>query len=309
MGSPGLREVCTRHKDILKADVLIASDGPRLAPNKPTIFGGSRGLVNFDLRLKLREGGHHSGNWGGLLANPGIIMAHALASLVDARGKILVPEIRPASIPAAVRQALSEIEITGAGGPEIDPGWGEPGLSISEKVFGWSTLEILAFECGDPKAPAHAIPPEAFARIHIRFTVDCEASKFEEGLRRHLDEHGFEKISIEKVSNGYFEATRMDPDEPWTCFAIDSLERSSGQKVAVLPNLGGSIPNDAFTKILEMPTVWVPHSYGGCSQHAPNEHILESITRQALVLMTGLFWDLAEKGALGNATTNSASKL
>src|SRR5581483_4907955 len=30
MGSPGLKEFCEQHKDLLRADVLIASDGPRL---------------------------------------------------------------------------------------------------------------------------------------------------------------------------------------------------------------------------------------------------------------------------------------
>src|ERR1700761_1784397 len=38
VGSAGLREVCAAHADgPLKADVLIASDGPRIAPDKPTI--------------------------------------------------------------------------------------------------------------------------------------------------------------------------------------------------------------------------------------------------------------------------------
>ena len=37
IGSPGLREVCRQYKDRLAADVLIASDGPRLAPERPTI--------------------------------------------------------------------------------------------------------------------------------------------------------------------------------------------------------------------------------------------------------------------------------
>jgi hypothetical protein len=41
-----------------------------------------------------------------------------------------------------------------------------------------------------------------------------------------------------------------------------------------------------------LPTIWVPHSYAGCSQHAPNEHILEETSKSALRLMTGLWWDL-----------------
>jgi acetylornithine deacetylase/succinyl-diaminopimelate desuccinylase-like protein len=68
IGSPGLREICRAQKGRLAADVLIASDGPRLAPERPTIFLGARGAMNFDLVVDLREGGHHSGNWGGLLA-------------------------------------------------------------------------------------------------------------------------------------------------------------------------------------------------------------------------------------------------
>ena len=38
IGSPGLREVCRQYKHRLAADVLIASDGPRLAPERPTIL-------------------------------------------------------------------------------------------------------------------------------------------------------------------------------------------------------------------------------------------------------------------------------
>ena len=41
-GSPGLNEFCAAHKDELAADVFIASDGPRVAPGRPTIFLGSR---------------------------------------------------------------------------------------------------------------------------------------------------------------------------------------------------------------------------------------------------------------------------
>ena len=65
-GSPGLAEFCAAHRKELAADVLIASDGPRLSRDKPTVFLGSRGVANFDLTLNLREGAHHSGNWGGL---------------------------------------------------------------------------------------------------------------------------------------------------------------------------------------------------------------------------------------------------
>ena len=72
--------------------------------------------------------------------------------------------------------------------------------------------------------------------------------------------------------------------------------RTTDVNPSVLPNLGGSLPNDIFSKILGLPTLWVPHSYASCSQHAPNEHLLLPLARQGLEMMAGLFWDLGEEG-------------
>jgi acetylornithine deacetylase/succinyl-diaminopimelate desuccinylase-like protein len=294
MGSPGLHKICTIEKEALQADVLIASDGPRIDPQKPTLFGGSRAVFNFDLRLDLREGGHHSGNWGGLLANPGIILANAIASIVDARGKILIQGLRPKDMPASIKRALAELDVTGRQGPEIDPDWGEPGLSLAEKVYGWNSLEVLAFECGNPAAPVHAIPPSAWARLHLRFVAGCDPVEFIPAVRQHLDARGFGMIKIDPPRESWYPATRMEPDNPWAQWAISSVAKTCGQKPAFLPNLGGTLPNDAFSHVLGMPTIWVPHSYGGCSQHAPNEHLLAPVVREGLRIMAGLFWDLAE---------------
>lgn len=65
----------------------------------------------------------------------------------------------------------------------------------------------------------------------------------------------------------------------------------------VLPNLAGSLPNDAFTDILGLPTIWIPHSHAECGQHGPNEHALLSIAEEGMRVMTGLFLDIGEQGA------------
>ena len=50
-----------------------------------------------------------------------------------------------------------------------------------------------------------------------------------------------------------------------------------------------------FDKLVQCLT-WIPHSYAGCSQHAPDEHLLAPIAREGLGAMAGLFWDLGEPG-------------
>ena len=297
-GSPGLKDFCATHKELFEADVFIASDGPRLQPDIPTIFMGSRGVFNFTMTIRLRDGSHHSGNWGGLLANPGVMMAHALATIVDAKGQILVGAWKSKPMTNSVRQALAKLKVGGGdGSPEIDPEWGEPGMTAEEKVFGSNTFEIRAFETGNPRNPVNAIPPSAVVHGHLRFVVGSDPEIFLPTLRAHLDDHGFDMVELEAEPD-IMRATRLDPDHPWARWVVKSIEETSVHVVAVLPNLGGSLPNDVFADVLDLPTIWVPHSYAGCSQHAPNEHVLAPTCRDALRIMTGLWWDLGEPGTL-----------
>jgi acetylornithine deacetylase/succinyl-diaminopimelate desuccinylase-like protein len=293
-GSPGLAAFCTAQRVALAADVLIASDGPRLRRDRPTVFLGSRGVANFELSLTLREGAHHSGNWGGLLRNPGTVLANAIASMVDGRGRILVPALRPPPIPANVRSALQGLQFGGdPGDPAVDPEWGEPGLTPGERVIAWNTLEVLAYRTGNPDHPINAIPASASAAMHMRYVVGTDVSRLREQLHLHLAAQGFGDIVVGEPV--IMAATRLDPDNAWVRFTLASIERSTGLPPVLLPNLGGSLPNDVFADILGLPTVWVPHSYPACSQHAPDEHLLAPVVREALVLMTGLFWDLGDQ--------------
>lgn len=293
--SPGLRELCAAHQALFKADLMIASDGPRLSAERPTVFLGSRGCINIDLTIQARAGAHHSGNWGGLISNPGIQLAHAIASIVSPTGKILIPEWLPKELPAAVRRALVDCEVDGgADGPAIEPGWGEPGLSPAERVFGWCSFEVLAYKTGNPDTPVNAIPARAWARCQLRFVVGPNPDDLLPALRRHLDAHGFSMVKAESVRDEMFHATRIDPDDAWVQWAVASIAQTSGKTPALLPNLGGSLPNDIFTDILGLRTVWVPHSYPGCSQHAPNEHLPPALLREGLSIMTGLYWDLGD---------------
>ncbi len=299
-GSPGLAEFCAAQREALAADVLIASDGPRLQRDRPTVFLGTRGVVNFELSLALRDGAHHSGNWGGLLRNPGTVLANAIASLVDGNGRILVQALRPPPVPPNVRAALQGLTTLGgfggdAGDPEVDEDWGEPGLTPTERVIAWNTLEVLAYQTGNPQHPINAIPPSAKATMHMRFVVGTDVADVPGVVRRHLRERGFGDIEVGEAM--VMNATRLDPDNAWVRFTLESIQRSTGKAPALLPNLGGSLPNDVFAEGLGLPTVWIPHSYPACQQHAPDEHLLLPVVQEALPMMAALWWDLGEQAA------------
>jgi acetylornithine deacetylase/succinyl-diaminopimelate desuccinylase-like protein len=300
-GSKGLKELVQQHKADFAADAFIASDGPRVKQERPTLALGCRGAVNFDLVVDLREGGHHSGNWGGLISNPGFILAHALASIVGPKGELLIEELKAPPMSAAVKAALADVEIDGGDkGPQVDEWWGEPELKPAERVYGANTFNILTYWTGTPGRPVNAIPPKAVANCQLRFIAGTKVDNIIEVVQRHLKKNGHDLVKVvppPAVNDGTFAATRTEPDHPWAAFVQGSLQKSSNVKTAIVPSMGGSICNDIFTDDLGLPTMWIPHSYASCSQHWPDEHILMPLTRNALQVMAGLYWDIGEGGA------------
>ena len=292
IGSPGLKAFCQQNKELLKADVFIASDGPRISQKIPTIFTGSRGGINFDLSVNLRDNAHHSGNFGGILKDPSIILSHAIASITDARGQINIPEWLPTSLTPDIKEILAKLPLVDAGF-DLDPDWGQKELTMTERVFGWNSFSVLAMLSGEPEAPLNAISGHARSTCQLRFVVGTDVNKIIPALRNHLNSFGFEDVNIHESEMTPFPATRLEMNNSWLSSITKSLENSMGSKIDLLPNLGGSLPNDSFSEVLELPTIWIPHSYAGCSQHSPNEHLSVPLARQALIFMTALFADLS----------------
>lgn len=296
IGSPDLPQICAGLRDELRADVFLASDGPRLSADRPTIFLGCRGGLRIQLDVDLREGSHHSGNWGGILANPATILNSAIASLVDGQGRLLLDALKPPRISNQIRSMLADVEIEPmAGEPAVSPDWGDPNLSAAERLYAWNTLEVLAMSAGNIKSPANAIPGRAQAVLQLRYVVGTNIDQVIPAIQRHFDRNGLAMVRAAATQS--FAASRADLDNPWIDWAFNSIQTTTGKPPALLPNFGGSLPNDVFAQVLGLPTIWVPHSYPGCSQHAPDEHVLLSVTEEALRIMAGLFWDLGEQPA------------
>jgi hypothetical protein len=136
------------------------------------------------------------------------------------------------------------------------------------------------------------------ANCQLRFIAGTDAAGILPALQRHLDQRGLSMVKVAPPptgNDGGFAATRTEPDHPWALFVAASLQRTANMRPAIIPQTGGSICNDIFTDILGIPTVWVPHSYASCSQHAADEHLLLSLARAAAGLMAGLYWDIGER--------------
>ena len=168
IGSPDLRQVCEQLREELKADLFLASDGPRLAADRPTIFLGCRGGLRIHLDVNLRDGAHHSGNWGGVLANPATILSGAIACLVDGKGRMQLDQLKPPRISNQIRAALADVKIEPMPEePALSENWGEEGLSAPSGSMPGTRSKCWRCRQAISRSPANAIPGEAHAVLQF----------------------------------------------------------------------------------------------------------------------------------------------
>src|SRR6202163_2353843 len=197
IGSPDLRQVCEALRDEINADLFLGSDGPRLSADRPTLFLGCRGGLRIHLDVDLRDGAHHSGHWGGVLANPATILASAIATLVDGKGRLLLDRLKPPRLSNQIRAMLADVKIEPMSDePALSADWGEEGLSAAERLYAWNTLEVLAISSGNIEKPANAIPGRAQAMLQLRFVVGTGVDKVIDAVRAHLHARGFPMVEV-----------------------------------------------------------------------------------------------------------------
>ena len=155
-------------------------------------------------------------------------MANAIASIADRHGRILIPEWLPRDgISSAVRAVLDGCPVEGGGeAAQVDPDWGEPGLSAAEKIYAWSSFIVLAMVSGRRENPVNAVAPDARAHCQIVIQWMPTPDRFGPALRRHLDAAGFAAVQIENEHVRM--PRRTDPSDAWVQRVARSMGAASG---------------------------------------------------------------------------------
>jgi acetylornithine deacetylase/succinyl-diaminopimelate desuccinylase-like protein len=266
-GSPSLAAICTENAALLKADLLLGSDGPKTG-GAPTVMLGCRGLLGVEIRVENGRGASlHSGNYGNLAPNP----VYALAELLI-------------GLPARVRAVAERhgdyrhTALAAFGDAPSRPAW-EPFLLPTTNVNG------LLSEGATPGAMRTIIPAWAAATIDVRLTPDTPHAEVLAALE--------EVVAVEqaRAAKGVRFTLRRTalvppsytaPDRPEIAAIAGAGRDFWGVEPAVMPILGGTLPNYVFTDLLAMPAIWLPGAQPDNHQHDVNERLaIDHFLRQS----------------------------
>ncbi|KAG1394979.1 hypothetical protein G6F59_014083 [Rhizopus arrhizus] len=145
-GSPSLRPLIDRYRDLLAADAVLSADGGRASATTPTINTGARGSAALEVKLRTASKDLHSGRYGGGVRNALHEMAALLASLHADDGSVAVDGFHAGAEPPTPRQrqdtaafpydeAAFFTDVAGAS-------HGEPGYSPRERITLRPALDV-----------------------------------------------------------------------------------------------------------------------------------------------------------------------
>lgn len=278
VGSVELAPFLERHKEMLRADVVLVSDTAMIANDVPSITVGLRGLSYVEVEVTGPNRDLHSGIYGGAVANPINILAQMIASLHDNDHRITVEgfydDVQEVSAEerAEMNKAPFDLEKYKQD-LEISEVWGETGYNTSERASIRPTLDVNGIWGGYTGDGAKTVlPSKAYAKISMRLVPNQDPEKITQLFQQH-----FESIAPDCVK---VKVTPHHGGDP----AVTSLE-SAGYRAAhkamhdtfgkepIPVRGGGSIPIVAlFKNILGLDTVLMGFGLNSNKIHSPNEN-------------------------------------
>ena len=284
IGSPNFDAFVETNRERLRADACVVSDTEMAAPGVPAITYGLRGLVYFELEVEAANTDLHSGQFGGITANPAQALAEILAALKDRDGRVLVPGfyegVRPltederrqfARVPfdAEAKKATYALETL----------HGEPGFTPLERAWARPTLDVNGIWGGYQGAGAKTIiPARAGAKLSCRLVPDQNPKAVAAAIRAFVEASRPRTVRVRLTELPVHGDPWITPvDHPLLQAAKRALERAYGRE-PVFMRSGGSIGAvHAMQDRLRAPCLLVGFVLPDCRAHAPNERLdLES---------------------------------
>jgi acetylornithine deacetylase/succinyl-diaminopimelate desuccinylase-like protein len=302
IGSDHLEECLQKHKEMLRADVIVLTDTANLEEGLPSLTYRLRGLVNVFVEVAALDHPLHSGMWGGPLADPVQAMAKILATLSDANGAVAIPGVleqvkapTPLERTELAKLPFDEAKFRAdagvlAGVQEV----GEAGFSAYEKQWLRPSVTVIALEASPIQGSSNQIIPSARARISMRLVPDMDP----ETCAVLIVEH------VKKVAPwGVHVRTEVESAGPaWMCApegaafeaARRALAKGFGREVAFI-GAGGSIPfvgpfAEAFGGA---PALLVGLEDPICNAHSENESLHIGDWKKAMRGAVYLYEELA----------------
>ena len=278
IGSPSLYGFCEKHKEMLKADVILVCDTSMIASNVPSITSGLRGLCYWEVEVTGANHDLHSGIYGGAVANPINILCKMIAGLHDENNHITIPgfyddvlvisdEERALMAKAPFDEEAYKKEL------DIKAVHGEKGYTTKERTGIRPCLDVCGIWGGHTgEGSKTVLPSKAYAKISTRLVANQDFNKISQLFKDYFESIAPDCVRV-KVTPCHGGAAYVSPLEMKAYQAAEKAMETTYGTRPIPTRSGGSIPIVAgFEKILGTKSILMGFGLGSDDIHAPNEN-------------------------------------
>lgn len=277
IGSPSLEAFCERHKEMLKADIILVSDTSMISAEVPSITTGLRGLAYWEVEVTGPNRDLHSGHFGGAVANPINVLCSLMAKMIDENGRITIPHFYDdvEEVSAEERAMIARIpfnEEKYKKAIDVRELAGEKGYSTLERNSCRPSFDICGIWGGYTEEGSKTVlPSKAYAKVSARLVPHQNHETISRLFVDYMQEIAPESVRVK--------VTPMHGGEGYVCPidipAYKAAERGYEKAFAKKPlavRRGGSIPIIAtFEKVLGIKTILMGFGLEQNAIHSPNE--------------------------------------
>lgn len=288
IGSPSLNAFISKHKELLKADVILVSDTSMLGADLPSLTTGLRGLAYWEIEVTGPNRDLHSGHFGGAVANPINTLCEMLANVVGKDGRITIPHFYDdvEEVPQAERDMIHLIPFDEKKYMEaigVNALKGEEGYSTLERNSCRPSFDICGIWGGYTGEGAKTVlPSKAYAKVSCRLVPHQQHEKISKLFVDYINSIApdYVKVKVTPMHGG--EGYVCPIDMPAYKAAEKGFEKAFGKKPLAVRR-GGSIPIISdFERILGIKTVLMGFGLESNAIHSPNENMPLDIFRKGI---------------------------
>ncbi len=277
VGGEGIAAYVATKPTNLAADFAVVSDTSMFAPGLPTLCVGLRGMIYTEIEVRSARTDLHSG-YGGAAPNSFNALAHILAKIKDASGRVLIPGIldsvqTPAEDELRSWQSLpfseDEFRETVLGSQAIV---GDDRFTVFERLWAQPTFDVHGMPGGFTGVGAKTvIPAKATAKASMRLVPNMSSADTFARFRDYIHQVCPPGVSVEVRLIHSAEPSLIPVDNPWIRAAATAMTQVWGRET-VFVRTGGSIPIVGdLQRHLGLPCVMMGFGLADDNLHAPNE--------------------------------------
>lgn len=276
------------------AVAAVIFDSAMIAPERPAVCSGLRGIVYRRVRVRTAQADAHSGVFGGAALNAGFALLSILEALrprdgrLDDRLRVGLAEPSPQEVAAWDDLPSGSDSLAEAG---LRPADARGAAEFYRRTLAEPALDVHGLACGEPTAVKTNLPHEATATLSLRVAPGQDADVLAAALDAMIREAAPEGAEVAIEDLGAAQPAVLDPREPALAAAMGAIEASTGWP-CVPVRTGGSIPVVAAFAARGIPTVLSGFGLPDDAIHAPDEHLrfdhLEVGTRAGMAILAAL---------------------